>query len=143
MWLRGVIENDDDYKALSTQDEKDAAVLTFNEEFRAFIVLHSSHPKKYGQFKRDLRQFAVLKDDKYPKTMEGMCDALVKHPWDPDWHEYKKKERDQWNRRNRHDGDDELTNAQGHHQRGRSAQSETQGYLLLLWQNRPLSPRLF
>lgn len=94
-WLTGVIANEDDYKNAPDQDAKDALVVTLWDELQAYIVLHGAHPKKYGQLKKDLKQFAVLNDEKYPKTMEDMKDALTRHPWDADWYDYKKQRQEQ------------------------------------------------
>ena len=94
-WLKGVVEDDDDYKNATIQADRTALVVKLWDEFQAYIVLHGSHPKKYGQLKKDLKQFAVLNDEKYPKTMEDMKDALTRHPWDPTWNEHKKKHQEQ------------------------------------------------
>jgi hypothetical protein len=74
-WLTGVLKADEDY--LQANDVKKTELGEgLWEEFQAYLLLHGAHPLKYGQLKKDLRQFAVPQDDKYPKTLEGMCEAL-------------------------------------------------------------------
>ena len=94
-WLEGVIQDDEDYKQAADPDAKDKLASKLWDEVQAYMILHGAQPQKYGQLKRDLRQSAVLKDEKYPKNKEDMTEALVRHTWDRTWYDYKNKQRQQ------------------------------------------------
>ena len=58
----------------------------------------------------------MLDDEKHPKSLEGMKDALIKHPWDPAWQEHQKKQKEQRRQSQQQEEQDDITLAQGHKQ---------------------------
>ena len=98
-------------KTLDDYDENDLSNLPTlkkesYEELKAYVFLANSDRNKYNTLIKNLAQQQSLKNSQYPKTLKAATEALQNHPWDPKYHEEKKKHKNQ----SRHDNENNNNN---------------------------------
>ena len=105
-----VVEEDKDYqgyqdvlndKTASDDDKKDAnnkiyqIVKTTNEQFLAYLFLENSDKSKYGTLLKNLHEQFNLENPQYPKTLADAQKVINQHPYDQEYKNKKKKQREE------------------------------------------------
>jgi hypothetical protein len=68
--------------------------LKFHKKMEAMLFLQGADPTKYGSLTKGLQQQHSLDNNQYPVTVEGVVNTLNQHPYDQQYYDIKKKDRD-------------------------------------------------